>query len=154
MGIGYVDSIVLYNQYENEDGKQYYVGTRFDNVRIELTQGVNVQKSGLENADVCLVKIQNVGTLPKKYTSPGLWKELSVQGKEEKFTIDTENDNFFVIVKKQELGIDIEVPTGTVDSDSYRGGYYQYIREKYGHAYAVHTLNVYQLIPRFEVGGR
>ncbi len=39
MGIGYVDSVVVYNRYINGLMEtETYFGTRFDNVRVELTQ--------------------------------------------------------------------------------------------------------------------
>lgn len=155
MGIGYVDSIILYNAYESGTlENQFYFGTRFDNVRVELTQGANIRQSGLENADSCVVKIPNDGNLPKPYMPPEVWNDQTTDVMEQNFTIDTANNNFFVIVKKLELGIDIDLPVGAIESDTYRGGYFQYIKEKYGHAYKADTLNVYGLIPRFEIGGQ
>ena len=155
MGIGYEDSIVLYNRYVNGVLEtEYYVGTRFDNVRIELTQGANIKASGIENADACVVKIPNDNTLIKPYMPPEVWNDQTTEIMEQNFTIDTASHNFFVIVKKQELGIELDLPVGLIESDKYRGGFFQYIKEKYGHAYVVDTLNVYTLIPRFEIGGK
>ncbi len=155
MGIGYDDSIILYNLYINETLEaETYFGTRFDNVRIELTQGANIRQSGLENADACVVKIPNDSSLPKPYMPPEIWNDQTTEIMEQNFTIDTANSNFFVIAKKKELGIDLDLPVGAIESDSYRGGYFQYIKEKYGHAYLIDTQNVYTLIPRFEIGGK
>ena len=154
MGIGYVDSVVVYNRYI--DGlmeTEYYVGTRFDNVRVELTKGANIRESGLENADSCIVKIPNNGTLPKPYKAPQEWLLLPAEEKLEHFTLDTDNGTFFSIVKKDELGINIELPIGLVDSSDYKGGFYQYVRNKYGYTYTLKTADVYNLIPRFEVSG-
>lgn len=155
MGIGYVDSIILYNRYVSGVLEtETYFGTRFDNVRVELTQGANIKASGMENVDSCLVKIPNNDTLPKPYMPPEVWNDQTTDVMEKNFTIDTANNNFFVIVKKPELGIDFDLPLGPIESDTYRGGYFQYIKEKYGHTYVVDTLNVYDLIPRFEIGGK
>lgn len=107
----------------------------------------------MENADACVVKIPNDGTLSKPYVPPEVWNGQTTEIMAQNFTIDTANDNFFVIVKKPELGIDLDLPVGEIESDAYRGGYFQYIKEKYGHAYVADTLNVYNLIPRFEIGG-
>ena len=142
MGIGYVDSVVVYNRYINGLMEtETYFGTRFDNVRVELTQGANQKASGMENASVCVVKIPNV-KLPKPYKAPEVWNDLTTEDMLESFTLDTEGKNFFVIVKKSELGIDIDVPVGLIDQDEtkYPGG--------------VDTVDVYTLIPRFEIGGR
>ena len=140
MGIGYVDSVVIYNRYINGLMEtETYFGTRFDNVRVELTQGANQKASGMENASVCVV-----------------WNDLTTDEMLESFTLDTEGKNFFVIVKKSELGVDIDVPTGLIDQDEtkYPGGFFEYIKTKFGYAFSVDTVDVYTLIPRFEIGGR
>lgn len=157
MGIGYVDSVVVYNRYINGLMEtETYFGTRFDNVRVELTQGANQKASGMENASVCVVKIPNNGNLPKPYKAPEVWNDLTTDEMLESFTLDTEGKNFFVIVKKAELGIDIDVPVGLIDQDEtkYPGGFFEYIKTKYGYAFSVDTVDVYTLIPRFEIGGR
>lgn len=151
MGIGYQDSVVVYNRYAK--GPEQYFGTRFDNVRVELTQGADQKVSGMEDVSACIVKISNAD-LPKPYIAPKAWKMLDIVEKTENFTIDTEGQNFFVIVKKDELGIDIDVPTGLVESDSFSGGFFEYVKERYGYAFSLDTVDVYTLIPRFEIGGK
>lgn len=151
MGIGYKDSVVVYNRYAK--GSEQYFGTRFDNVRVELTQGADQKVSGMENASACVVKIPNTD-LPKPYIAPKAWKRLTKEEKTEKFTLDTESQNFFIIVKKDELGIDIDVPTGLVESDRYSGGFFEYVKEQYGYAFSLDTVDVYTLIPRLEIGGK
>lgn len=157
MGIGYVDSVIVYNRYVNGlmEIEQYF-GTRFDNVRVELTQGANQKASGMENASVCVVKIPNNGNLQKPYKAPQIWKKLTTEEMLENFTLDTEEKNFFVVAKKAELGIDIDVPVGLIEQDEtkYPGGFFEYIKTKYGYAFSVDTVDVYTLIPRFEIGGR
>lgn len=127
MGIGYVDSVVVYNRYVNGlmETEQYF-GTRFDNVRVELTQGANQKESGMENASVCVVKIPNVN-LPKPYKAPEVWNDLTTEEMLENFTLDTQGKNFFVIVQKAELGIDIVVPVGLIDQGEtkYPGGFFE-----------------------------
>lgn len=154
MGIGYVDSIVLYNRYENGVlGNVYYIGTRFDGVRIELTQGANIRTSGLENADSCVVKIPNNTTLPKPYVEPVQWLGLTTDEMQKAFTLDKNNKNFFVIAKKKELGIDINLPKGMIDGETYQEGFLEHISTTYGYTYMLNTVDVYTLIPRFEIGG-
>ena len=94
MGIGYVDSVVVYNRYINGLMEtETYFGTRFDNVRVELTQGANQKASGMENASVCVVKIPNVN-LPKPYKAPEVWNDLTTEDMLESFTLDTEGKIF------------------------------------------------------------
>lgn len=157
MGIGYVDSVVVYNRYVNmmAGETELYFGTRFDNVRVELTQGANQKASGMENASVCVVKIPNNGNLPKPYKAPEVWNDLTTEEMVECFTLDTTAKNFFIITKKAELGIDIEVPLGLVESAAYKpGGFFNQIKNKYGYVFSVDTVDVYTLIPRFEIGGK
>lgn len=151
MGIGYKDSVVVYNRYAK--GPEQYFGTRFDNVRVELTQGADQKVSGMEDVSACVVKIPNTD-LPKPYIVSKAWKALDIVEKTENFTFDTESQNFFVIVKKDELGIDIDIPTGLVESDSFSNGYFEYVKERYGYAFSLDTVDVYALIPRFEIGGK
>lgn len=151
MGIGYKDSVVVYNRYAK--GPEQYFGTRFDNVRAELTQGADQKVSGMEDVSACVVKIPNTD-LPKPYIAPKAWKKLTEEEKAENFTLDAESQNFFIIVKKDELGIDIDVPAGLVESDRYAGGYFEYVKEQYGYAFSLDTADVYSLIPRFEIGGK
>ena len=154
MGLGYVDSIVLYNRYESGVlGNVFYIGTRFDNVRVELTQGANIRTSGIENADSCVVKISNNMTLPKTYVAPVQWLDLTTEEMQEKFTLDKDNKNFWVIAKKEELGINIEPPEGLIDGSDYQEGFLEHISREYGYTYMLNTVDVYTLIPRFEIGG-
>ena len=132
-----------------------YFGTRFDNVRIELTEGANQKASGMENASACVVKIPNAN-LPKPYKSPPVWVKLTTEEMLENFTLNKGKD-FFVIVHKVDLGIDVDLPTGMIESDNYQGyagGFFEYVKTKFGYAYSVDTVDVYSLIPRFEIGGR
>lgn len=160
MGIGYVDSVIVYNRYVNGTMEtEQYFGTRFDNVRVELTQGANISKSGLENASACVVKIlpASVEKSGKEYKAPKAWLRLTTEEMLETFTFNSENKDFFVIVKKDDLGIDVDLPVGMIDSDGYEGysgGFFEYVKTKYGYAFGVDTVDVYTVIPRFEIGGK
>lgn len=158
MGLGYVDSVIVYNRFESRTEGELYFGTRFDNVRIELTEGANITASGLENASSCVAKIDtaSVAKTKKEYKPPKVWAKLSGEEKAECFTLNKEVD-FFVIVKKTELGIDVDLPVGKVaheDYDGYDDGFFEHVKTNYGYAYNVGTVDVYTLIPRFEIGGK
>lgn len=156
MGIGYVDSVVVYNRYINGLMEtETYFGTRFDNVRVELTQGANITKSGLENANACIIKVNtaSIKKSGKSYKAPKVWEKLTTEEMVENFTLNKGKD-FFVIVNKADMGIDVDLPEGMVDSDTYAGGFFEYVKNKYGYAYSVDTVDVYTLIPRFEIGGK
>ena len=159
MGIGYVDSVVVYNQYVyGTMQKETYFGTRFDNVRIELTEGANQKASGMENASVCVAKVDtaSIKKSGKAYKPPPVWVKLTTEEMLENFTLNKGKD-FFVIVHKADLGIDVDLPEGMIESDNYQGydgGFFEYVKTKFGYAFSVDTVDVYTLIPRFEIGGR
>lgn len=152
MGIGYEDSVIVYNRWE-ENGDEYYSGTRFDDVRIELTQGSSMRTNGIENASECVTKIPITDDRSKKYFPPKQWDSLDQTGKQSHFTFDKDNHTFFVIVKKKELGIDIELPIGMITREKYPEGFYEYVSNCYGYAYLLNTVDVFSLIPRFEISG-
>ncbi|MDE7323134.1 MAG: hypothetical protein K2N73_10510 [Lachnospiraceae bacterium] len=158
MGIGYVDSVVVYNRYVNGlmETEQYF-GTRFDNVRIELTQGANQKASGMENASACKVCIPNDKNLPKPYKAPKKWEKLTTAEMLNYFTLD-EKEDFFVIVKKEELGIDENIPVGLVESSEYEGGYFEFCKGEYGYTFSVDEVDSYKNVAgygaRWEINGR
>lgn len=159
MGIGYIDSIIVYNQYTHSLMQtQSYFGTRFDNVRIELTQGANQKASGMENASVCVAKVNtaSIEQSGKAYKAPPVWIKQTTEEMLQTFTLNKGQD-FFVIVKKDDLGIDVDLPVGEIESDNYEGyddGFVGYVKTNFGYAYTVDTVDVYTLIPRFEIGGK
>lgn len=153
MGIGYKDAVVLYNRHYNDTLEtEYYFGTLFENVRIELTQAENISKSGMKDADSFLVKIPNDGTL--NYVNPPDWENMSEEEKLKYFTLRSNDFDFVVIVKKDELLIDRELPVGLINSDDYPGKFFQYMITEKGNCYKVNTISAYSLIPRFEIGGK
>ena len=153
MGIGYKDAVVLYNRHYNDTLEtEYYFGTLFENVRIELTQAENINKSGMKDADSFLVKIPNDGTL--NYANPPDWENMSEEEKLKHFNLRSNDFDFVVIVKKDELLIDRELPVGLINSDDYPGKFFQYMVNEKGNCYKVNTIGVYSLIPRFEIGGK
>lgn len=73
----------------------------------------------------------------------------------ENFTLDTASKNIFIISKKTELGMDIEVPLEVIESNTYKpGGFFEVIKNGYGYVFSIDTVDVYTVIPRFEIGGR
>lgn len=152
MGLNYVDSIIVYNEYKTRRDGTYYYGTRFDNVRVELTQAANITKSGLEGASVCVAKIPK--PFPKPFKSPEVWLATPNEEKPESFTLNKGKD-FFVVVKKEDLGVDIQdLPVGMVKSDTEEGGWFEIVKTKYGYTFMIDTVDVYTLIARLEIGGK
>ncbi len=156
MGIGFFDSVVVYNRYLNRVAGEIeqYFGTRFDNVRVEFTQEENQNKAGKENTSVCLLKIHNDITLPKPYVDPMAWKRQTTEEMLETFTLDV-NGDFFVIVKRKGLNLDVKAPVGIQNSNDtpYNGNFFEYMKKKYGFVYSMNSFEQKDLIPHFQVGG-
>lgn len=155
-GIGYVDSVIIYNRYYNDTtGAEQYFGTRLDNVRVEFTKEQNQSKSGSEDVSDCLLKIPNDSTLPKPYLVPELWNDLTADEMLQNFTLSTDGD-FFVLVKKKELNLDIDAPIGMQDSSSqeYKGNFFEYMKSRYSYVYKMSSFAVFSLIPYFQIGGK
>lgn len=156
MGIGYIDSVVVYNRYYNDTtGTEQYFGTRLDGVRVEFTKEQNQSKSGSEDVSDCLLKIPNDSTLPKPYLVPEIWNDLTADEMLQNFTLSTDGD-FFLLVKKKELNLDIDAPIGMQDSSDpmYDGGFYEYMKGKYSYVYQMSSFAVFGLIPYFQIGGK
>ena len=158
MGIGYVDSVVVYNRYINGLMEtETYFGTRFDNVRIEFTEEENQTRAGKENTSVCLLKIHNDGTLPKPFKDRVLWKKQTTEEMLETFTLN-KGEDFFVIVKRDGLNLDIEAPVGLQNSNDspYNGNFFEYMKGEYGYVYSINSFEQVGskvTIPYFQVGG-
>lgn len=157
-GTGYDDSIVIYNTYYNAtlDSWQYY-GTRINNVKLEFTKEKNQIQSGSEDVSVCLLSIKNDSTLPKPYLECKPWAKLVGDSMMNYFTLNTEGD-FFVLVKRDDLNLDVEAPVGLVDGSLSpyveEGGVLDYMKKNYDHVYNVNSFASTKLLPHFEVGGK
>lgn len=151
--IYFTDSVVVYNMYVNglREETQYF-GTRFDNVRIEFTQEENQNKAGKEDASVCLLKIKNDDSLPKPFLDPRSWEHLTTDEMLQYFTLDVDGD-FFVIVKRKGLNLDVEAPVGVCDSNAYDGNFFEYMKQNYGYVYSMNSFEQFEGIPYFQVGG-
>lgn len=156
MGIGYVDSVVVYNRYINGLMEtETYFGTRFDNANIEFTQEENQNRAGKEDTSVCILKLENNSSLAKPYLDPKEWKRLTTDEMLEHFTLDIGGD-FFVIVKREDLNLDIEAPVGLIESSTselYSGNFFEYMKKNYSYVYSMNSFASRKLIPHFQVGG-
>lgn len=152
MGIKYEDAVIVYNRFlKGTLETEYYIGKRYDNVRVELTQGANISSSGLESANSIRVKIPKDEVA--NYVPPTIWGNMELDDKLDSDTFAT--DCIVIIVKKEELNInyDMELPTGLVRSDDYNKGFLNYLKKEYGYTFGIKNIDIFQMIPRYELGG-
>lgn len=151
----YNASVVVYNRYTSGILEtEYYVGTLFDRVCIELTKGANIQKSGMSDASACKLKIPNTSDLPKPYVPPELWLKKTTEEREKFFTLNDGNGDFFAVSKMLSLNIDFNLPVGLVESRNYDGGFFEFLKEEYGYSFLISSVDEGKLIPKFEVYGK
>lgn len=136
--IFYNKTVTVYNRYENEDGNEVWLPTVLENVRLLITRGENVSKSGMESADSAKLFIKT-NKLAKSYKKPLEWQNLSAEGKRECFTL-TSADDFFV-----------EGDTGT--EEILESDFFSYMKGKYDNCFKITNVDTYELIPHLEVGG-
>ena len=157
-GVGYNDSVVIYNFYHNStSGNDQYYGTRIDGVKLEFTEEKNQNKSGSEDVSVCILSIKNDNTLPKPYIDSKSWAKLVGDEMLNYFTLNTDGD-FFVLVKRDYLNLDVKSPVGLVNGGlspyTEEGGVLDYMKENYGYVYDLSSFASFKGLPRFEVGGK
>jgi len=137
--IFYNKTVTVYNRsVEGLMEKETWYPTVLEGVRLLITKGENVSKSGMESADSAKLFIKT-NNLSKEYKKPLEWQNLSAEDKSKTFTL-TSGFDFFV-----EGDATAEVPT---ESD-----FFTYMKQKYDNCFKVTNADVFELIPHLEVGG-
>lgn len=113
------------------------------NVRLLVSRGNNIQNSGNATADSVRLHIDDSISIPAKpYVLPADWKRLSDDEKERFFTLESENDSFFV--------------EGDVTSEdpSVQENFFEYMKMNYSNCFKISSVDRFEIIPHFEVWGR
>ena len=137
--IFYNKTVTVYNRsVEGLMEKETWHPTVLEGVRLLITKGENVSKSGMESADSAKLFIKT-NNLTKKYKKSLEWQNLNAEDKAKTFTL-TSGVDFFV-----EGDTTAEVP---MEND-----FFSYMKEKYDNCFKVTNVDVFELIPHLEVGG-
>lgn len=139
-GIFYNDIVTLYNRYIDIDtGREIWLPTVLDNVNLINTQGANIAKNGIKEADKVKLSIMK-NTLIKPYVEPIAWQKLSKEEKAETFTF-TPSTDFFVKGDKSDVIID-------------EYAHFENMHENYDGVYRITTVDDYaDVLPHWEIGG-
>lgn len=82
----------------------------------------------------------------KEYLTPKAWNEADAIS--DSFSLKSGSDfDFFVYGDYDEYN-------GAKDSEYMPNGFYQYMRKKYDHVYAISHVALFTVLPHFEIGGR
>lgn len=146
----YQDVITIYNFFE--DKKQDIAGwypTTLSGVEVQISKGLNVSKTGNENANSLYVSIPLICSNNElfadgiKYIKPKSFKALSV--KSDTFTL-SEND-FIAVGNYKEIHNDF------INDYDYEEGFLQYMKSTYDDVFEVKTVDTFKTIRHIEVGG-
>lgn len=134
-------TVTLYNRYydKKEDAEKWYCTVLHD-VRLEITKGANIVKSGIREADGARLSIMTNTDFEKDYVEPKKWLALTDEEREASFTFNSSQD-FFVKGNTSEIEIK-------------ESNFFEYMRANYDDVYKITTVDNYDnILPHIEVGG-
>lgn len=138
--IFYNKTVTVYNRTTDDlMGAEKWYPTVLENVRLLITKGANISKSGMASADAVnlYVKPELFPEKSKSYLQPKEW-----QNSEEK-------ENYFTFTD----GEDFFVEGDTSAEEILEEDFFSYMKEKYDNCFKVTNVDKYDLIPHLEVGG-
>ncbi|MCM1245984.1 MAG: hypothetical protein NC293_10120 [Roseburia sp.] len=141
----FVDTVTVFNFFEDqESGECRWYPKVLHGVELQTAKGIVADTKGVDTADKASLHIPYSGNMTVcgyDYRKPLAWQ--AYDDKTQCITI-AEND-FFV-----EGAFDLAV----VDEADYPEGFYEHMRASYDDVYNITSVNRYDTIPHFEVGGR
>ncbi len=136
------DVVTIFNYHEdkkNMSAKWYPI--TFEGVELQVAKGINVSKSGNDNANAATLFIQRDAEIDAKYKKPKEYKALV--DKQGHFTLKP-NDFFMAGT----------YPSDEIDDLEYPEGFFEHMKSTYDDVYNITNVDVFDTIPHFEVGGK
>lgn len=134
----YKDTVTIYNRHENKaEMTEMWYPTVLHNVRLLVTKGANMVKTGANTADSARLHIYMERVLEKAYKEPKEWLEAP--------------DKLVVFTFKEG---DFFVKGDTSVEEVIREDFAEYMKQKYDNCFCITTVDTYTLIPHMEVGGK
>ena len=137
--IFYNKVVTVYNKTTDDlMGTETWYPTVLENVRLLVTKGANVSKSGMDSADAAslYVKFELLPEGAKEYLPPKAWQNSA------------EKENYFTFTSGEDFFVE-----GDTSSEEQTEGFFSYMKEKYDNCFKVTNVDRYELIPHLEVGG-
>lgn len=140
----YVKTATIWNKYSDDLWeKEVWMPTVIKNVRLLVSRGNNVQNSGNAAADSARLHISDEFSEPEKpYIPPAEWFALPTDEKINYFTLESENNSFFV-----------EGDTSGEDA-SLQENFFEYMKMKHSNCFKISNVDRFEIIPHFEVWGK
>ena len=140
----YVDTVTIWNKYV--DGiweKEIWLPTLIENARLLVSRGNNIQNSGNSSADSARLHISDMESNAKKpYIDPAQWNAMTPDEKERYFTLESENNSFFV-----------EGDCTGVKASEHES-FFEYMKNSYQNCFRITSVDRFEIIPHFEVWGK
>ena len=134
----YNATVTVYNYLEDTTNlTEVWYPTVLHNVRLLVTKGANVAKTGFDSADNARLHVRLDNSLEKPYKEPKEWKSLP-----DKSTAFTFHEGDFF------------VKGDTSSEDATQDEFAAYMKKKYDNCFNVSNVDTYLLIPHIEVGGK
>lgn len=132
-------TVTLFNRVWDDDSEtESWLSTVLTSVNVVATQGANISKSGLSDADTVKLYVDLSGQ-SKKYVQPKEYASMTDRSNVLTFTPQTD---FFVVGDKS------SVP-------STEAGFFDHMVNTYDDVYRITTVDVYEdVMPHIEVGGK
>ena len=138
----FTDTVTIFNHHEDKkNGVSMWYPTVLDGVELQVAKGINVSKSGNDNADSASLHIRINADIRKAYKKPKEYKAL--EEKQGYFTLKP--DDFFMEGRYDNT---------PVDEEEYPDGFFEYMKKTYDDVYNITTVDTFKVIPHFEVGGK
>lgn len=138
--IFYNKTVTVYNKTSDDlVGTETWYPTVLQNVRLLVTKGANVSKSGMDSADAAslYIKPELFPEGSKPYLQPKEWQN------------STEKESYFTFTGGEDFFVEGDTSTEEILED----GFFSYMKERYDNCFKVTNVDKYDLIPHLEVGG-
>lgn len=138
--IFFKDKVTLFNRYYDKQlDKECWFPTLFENVKLEITKGANINESGLSDINTAKLYIQ-YAELEKEFVEPKEWSKLSEEEKLNTFTIDSASDFF---IKGDFTNVEI-----------LESRFFEDMKNNHSNVFKVSYVDRYNVVlPHFVVGG-
>lgn len=137
--IFYNKTVTVYNKTtDGLMGNETWYPTVLKNVRLLVTKGANVSKSGMDSADAAslYIKFEILSEDAKEYLSPKEWLRLA------------EKEKYFTFISGEDFFVEGDTCTEEAGED-----FFSYMKGKYDNCFKVTNVDRYELIPHLEIGG-
>lgn len=137
----YTDIVTIFNHFEDKKKEiDMWYPTVLYGVELQVTKGINISKTGNDNADSASLHIKINEDIHNAYKKPNSYKTL--EDKREYFTL-----------KPGDFFMEGEYSSNPIDEADYPNGFFEHMKSAHDDVYNITTVDTFKVIPHFEIGG-